>query len=72
MPTRHANPDAWFDNTSFQELEELTGYYIHDFYLEYEDDTEAEKEFIAACEKWWNKHTPMEKRKIYNDFYLNA
>lgn len=72
MPTRFDNPDAWFDNTSFQELEELTGYYIQDFYLEFEDDTEAEEEFIAACEDWWNKHTPMEKRKIYNDFYLNA
>ena len=67
---RYANPDAWFNSASFQELEGITGYFIQDFYLEYEDDTEAKEAFIAACEKWWNKHTPMEKRKIYNDFYL--
>ena len=72
IATRYANPDAWFDNTTFQELEELTGYFIYDFYLEYEDETEAEEAFIAACEEWWNKHTPMQKRKIFNEYYINA
>lgn len=72
MPTRFDNPDAWFDNTSFQELEELTGYFIYDFYLKYEDEVEAEEAFIAACEEWWNNHTPAQKRKIFNEHYINA
>ena len=69
---RYANPDVWFNNTSFQELEELTGYFIYDFYLKYEDEVEAEEAFIAACEEWWNNHTPAQKRKIFNEHYINA
>lgn len=72
IPTRFDNPDVWFDNTSFQELEELTGYFIYDFYLKYEDEVEAEEAFIAACEEWWNNHTPAQKRKIFNEHYINA
>lgn len=72
IATRYANPDVWFDNTSFQELEELTGYFIYDFYLKYEDEVEAEEAFIAACEEWWNNHTPAQKRKIFNEHYINA
>lgn len=60
--------ENWFNNLSFDDLEYLTGVVRWDFINDYEDDEEADEMFIAACEDWWNDHTPTEKVKIMQNW----
>lgn len=42
----------WWRQRSFEEMEEITGFYQDDF-----DDTDRHKEFIDACNELWDWYT---------------
>lgn len=62
--------ENWFSNLHFRDLERLTGIFWDDFLNGYdeEDSEEADENFLAACDDWWNENSPSEKVEIMNQW----
>lgn len=62
--------ENWFSNLHFRDLERLTGIFWDDFLNGYDEDSseEADENFIAACDDWWNENSPSEKVEIMNQW----
>lgn len=62
--------ENWFSNLHFRDLERLTGIFWDDFLNGYDEDDseEADENFLAACDEWWNENSPSEKVEIMNQW----
>lgn len=62
--------ENWFGNLDFRDLERLTGIFWDDFLNGYDEDDskEADENFLAACDDWWNENSPSEKVEIMNQW----
>jgi hypothetical protein len=53
--------NEWWNNRSFDEMEEITGYANYEFSPEY-----GYQDYIDACDEIWNNLTYGEKISAYN------
>lgn len=58
-----AQLDAWWGNTEFWEMEQITGYRQDDF-----DPEDGYQDFVDACDEWWEKQSYSNKLYLYNQF----
>ena len=52
--------NEWWADSSFREMEKITGFRMTDFNSE-----DGYQEFVDACDEWWNKLSFGEKKELY-------
>lgn len=53
--------NAWYGQTSFEDMERISGIHQDDFH-----GFDWDKHFIEAVDEWWNNKSAVEKQLIFN------
>lgn len=60
-PISNEQLNEWWNNCSFDEMKEITGYASYEF-----SDEDGYQDYIDACDEIWNNLTYGEKLSAYN------
>lgn len=55
--------NEWWRGTDFRTMERITSYRQDDFNPE-----DGYRDFVDACDEWWNEQTTLKKKKIWEEF----